>query len=69
MAPAVARRRSVWAPMLLAAVLLAGGIPAAPAAITIGGLPVRNLLSFEYESRYFLDGGALHCKDMRARCP
>ncbi len=31
-APAVARRRSVWAPMLLAAVLLAGGIPAAPAA-------------------------------------
>ncbi len=37
--------------------------------ITIGGLPVRNLLSFEYESRYFLDGGALHCKDMRARCP
>ena len=42
----------------------AGNVP-----ITIGGLPIRNLLSFEYESRYFLNGGALHCEDMRAGCP
>jgi len=42
----------------------AGNVP-----ITIGGLPVRNLLSFEYDSRYFLNGGARHCDDMRARCP
>ena len=42
----------------------AGNVP-----ITIGGLPIRNLLSFEYESRYSLNGGALHCDDMRARCP
>jgi hypothetical protein len=37
--------------------------------ITIGGLPIRNLLSFQYASRYFLNGGALHCEDMRAGCP
>ena len=37
--------------------------------ITIGGLPIRNLLSFQYASRYSLDGGALHCDDMRAGCP
>src|SRR4029077_10096849 len=36
--------------------------------ITIGALPIRNLLSFEYDSRYFLNGGALHCEDMRAGC-
>jgi dienelactone hydrolase len=42
----------------------AGNVP-----ITIGGLPIRDLLSFEDESRYFLNGGALHCEDMRARCP
>ena len=42
----------------------AGNVP-----ITIGGLPIRNLLSFQYDSRYFLKGGALHCEDMRARCP
>jgi dienelactone hydrolase len=42
----------------------AGNVP-----ITIGGIPVRNLLSFLYASRYFLRGGALQCADMRAGCP
>jgi dienelactone hydrolase len=42
----------------------AGNVP-----IAIGGLPVRNLLSFEYDSRYSFDGGALQCGDMRAGCP
>jgi len=41
----------------------AGNVP-----VTIGGLPIRNLLSFEYTSRYFLDGGARQCEDMRSRC-
>ena len=41
----------------------AGNVP-----ITIGGLPIRNLLSFQYASRYFLNGGALRCEDMRAGC-
>jgi dienelactone hydrolase len=41
----------------------AGNIP-----IKIGGIPVRNLLSFQYDSRYFLDGGARQCSDMRAGC-
>ncbi len=36
--------------------------------IKIGGIPVRNLLSFLYDSRYFLRGGARQCDDMRARC-
>jgi hypothetical protein len=42
----------------------AGNVP-----ITVGGVPIRNLLSFQYNSRYFLNRGALHCEDMRARCP
>jgi hypothetical protein len=42
----------------------AGNVP-----ITIGVLPIRNLLSFQYDSGYFLDGGALQCADMRAGCP
>jgi dienelactone hydrolase len=37
--------------------------------VTIGGMRVRNLLSFEYPSRYFLDGGRLQCDDVRAGCP
>jgi hypothetical protein len=41
----------------------AGNVP-----ITIGGLPIRNLLSIEYDSRYFLNRGALHCDNMRAGC-
>jgi len=41
----------------------AGNIP-----ITIGGLPVRALLSFEYDSRYFVNGGKIACDDMRAGC-
>ena len=42
----------------------AGNVP-----IAIGGPPIRNLLPFQYDSRYFLNGGALQCEDMRARCP
>lgn len=42
----------------------AGNVP-----VTIQGLRVRNLLSFHYDSRYFLEGGTLHCDDMRAGCP
>jgi dienelactone hydrolase len=42
----------------------AGNVP-----ITIRGLPVRNLLSLHYDSRYYLEDGALQCEDMRARCP
>jgi hypothetical protein len=41
----------------------AGNVP-----ITIGGLPIRNLLSFQYDSRYFLNGGKLECDDMRTGC-
>ncbi len=41
----------------------AGNVP-----ITIGGLRIRNLLSFHYDSRYFLNGGAVSCEDMRAGC-
>ena len=42
----------------------AGNVP-----ITVGGLPVRNLLSFHYGSKYFLDAGTLECADMRTGCP
>jgi len=41
----------------------AGNVP-----ITIGGVPIRNLLSFQYDSRYFLNGGKLECDDIRASC-
>jgi hypothetical protein len=41
----------------------AGNVP-----ITIGGVPIRNLLSFQNHSRYLLNRGALHCEDMRAGC-
>lgn len=41
----------------------AGNVP-----IEIAGIPVRNLLSFHYPSRYVLDGGALACDDLRAGC-
>lgn len=37
--------------------------------IKIGGLPIRNLLSFHHDSRYYLRGGVLQCDDMRAGCP
>jgi hypothetical protein len=46
----------------------AGNIEAGNVPITIRGVRVRNLLSFHYDSRYFLDGGALRCEDMRAGC-
>jgi hypothetical protein len=36
--------------------------------IKIGGLPVRNLLSLQYDSKYFLEGGKRQCDDMRAGC-
>jgi dienelactone hydrolase len=45
-----------------------GNVEAGNVPIEIGGLPIRNLLSFQFESRYFLDGGALRCADMRAGC-
>jgi len=40
-----------------------GNIP-----IEIAGIPIANLLSFQYPSRYFLDRGAARCNDMRAGC-
>jgi hypothetical protein len=36
--------------------------------ITLNGLSVRNLLSFHFPSKYFLNGGKLQCADMRAGC-
>jgi hypothetical protein len=47
----------------------AGNTEAGNVPVTIAGLPIRNLLSFQYDSKYFLDGGALQCADMRAGCP
>ena len=41
----------------------AGNVP-----VTISGVPVRNLLSFLYPSRYSLRGGALECDDLRVGC-
>ena len=41
----------------------AGNVP-----ITINGLRVGNLLSFQYDSKYVLNGGALKCSDMRSGC-
>ena len=46
----------------------AGNLEAGNVPITIGGLRIRNLLSFHYDSKYSLDGGALQCEDMRAGC-
>jgi dienelactone hydrolase len=46
----------------------AGSTEAGNVPITIGGLRVRNLLSFHYDSRYFLDDGELQCTSMRAGC-
>ena len=46
----------------------AGNLEAGNVPITIGGLRIRNLLSFQYDSKYSLDGGALQCEDMRAGC-
>jgi hypothetical protein len=46
----------------------AGSAEAGNVPITIGGLPIRNLLSFQYDSRYYLNHGALHCESMRAGC-
>lgn len=41
----------------------AGNVP-----VTIGGMPIRNLLSFLYPSRYSLRNGALECDDLRSGC-
>jgi hypothetical protein len=41
----------------------AGNVP-----IEIAGIPVANLLSFHYPSRYSLDGSTLQCDDLRAGC-
>ena len=46
----------------------AGSVGAGNVPITIGGQPVRNRLSFLYPSRYFLDGGAVQCQDIRGGC-
>jgi hypothetical protein len=35
----------------------------------IGGQPVRNRLSFEFRSAYFLGHGRYRCSSMRAGCP
>jgi dienelactone hydrolase len=35
----------------------------------LAGQPVADRLSFEFRSKYFLDGGDMHCTDMRAGCP
>jgi dienelactone hydrolase len=35
----------------------------------IGGQPVRDRLSFEFRSAYFLAGGRYRCTSMRAGCP
>jgi hypothetical protein len=46
----------------------AGQLEAGNVPVTIGGIPVQNLLSFQYESKYFLDGGAMQCANMRQAC-
>ena len=45
-----------------------GNVEAGNVPVTIRGISVRNVLSFHYDSGYFLDGGALACEDMRAGC-
>lgn len=45
-----------------------GNIEAGNVPITIRGIPIRNLLSFHYDSRYFLRGGALACENIRDGC-
>jgi len=47
----------------------AGNVEAGNVPITVGDLKVRNILSWWYPSRYYFDGGALSCGDMRAGCP
>jgi dienelactone hydrolase len=47
----------------------AGNAEAGNVPITLAGIPIRNLLSFHYGSRYSLEGGAQRCDDMRAGCP
>jgi len=47
----------------------AGNVEAGNVPVTIGGLNVRNLLSWWYPSRYSLDTGDYACADMRAGCP
>lgn len=46
-----------------------GDIEAGNVPFTIEGLPIRNLLSFLYDSKYLLEDGTLTCEDMRAGCP
>jgi hypothetical protein len=41
----------------------AGSVPIARA-----GTPIRNLLLFQYATRYSLDGGKHACDDVRAGC-
>lgn len=58
---------SGWFDPLLAALgqsVERGNVP-----IKILGKSIRRRLSFWYDSKYFLDGGALECDDLRAGCP
>jgi hypothetical protein len=47
----------------------AGDVAAGNVPITIGGIPVRNLLSHWFRSGYSLDRGTLVCDDLRGGCP
>ena len=46
----------------------AGNVEAGNVPITIGGVSIRNRLSWQFPSRYFLQGGQHSCADMRAGC-
>jgi hypothetical protein len=46
-----------------------GSVEAGNVPVTLEGRSIRNRLSFWYPSRYFLDGGARQCADLRAGCP
>jgi dienelactone hydrolase len=48
--------------------LAGGSVEAGNVPITIEGMSIRNRLSFWYPSRYFLDGGALQCENIRDGC-
>lgn len=45
-----------------------GNVETGNVPVTIRGIPVANLLSSHYDSRYFLERGNLACEDIRAGC-
>jgi hypothetical protein len=51
-------------PLLVPTSIESGNAP-----LTIKGQLIHNRLSWWYPTRYVLDGGALHCDDVRAGCP